>query len=160
MFINKNYSIWLVCFALLGTVSVSMAQDVLDDVAFVASVEEISLTPTHIAPDDFKVWELEDINAGEISQFQLAPQTIGGAIMHKTVAEIWFITAGHGKVWIQGLGEQDVWPGTYFIIPAQTGFQVRNDSTRVLTVLGLTMPQYHPSENVSIEGPWPPTSGE
>ena len=68
-------------------------------IEYTASIKEIGPDPTHKAPDDFNVWELEDINAGEVAQFQLPPQTIGGAIQHKTVSEIWFVTAGNGRVW-------------------------------------------------------------
>jgi mannose-6-phosphate isomerase-like protein (cupin superfamily) len=129
-------------------------------IEYTASIKEIGPDPTHKAPDDFNVWELEDINAGEVAQFQLPPQTIGGAIQHKTVSEIWFITAGNGRVWIDGIGEKEIRPGTYFIIPPETGFQVRNDSTEALSVLGLTMPQFDPSEVVPIIGPWTATSNQ
>ena len=114
--------------------------------------------PTGTAPDGFKVWVLEDINAGGVAQFQLPKESVGGAIMHRTVSEIWFIQSGRGKVWIDGLGEREIYPGTYFIVPPQTGFQVRSDSTEELTVIGLTMPPFTPDEVIEIDGPWTATS--
>ena len=125
-----------------------------DGVSYTASVKEIDSARTHTAPDTCRVWELEAINAGEICQFQLGPKRVGAATRHKTVSEIWFITSGRGRVWIDGIGVREIRPGTYFIVPPMTGFQVRNDAPEALTVLGLTMPKYQPSESIIADGPW------
>ena len=147
-------SMTAICVTFLASLNYGFAHEV-EITEFQATVKSVDPdNPSHTAPDGFKVWELADINAGGIAQFQLPAQRVGGAIMHKTVSEIWLIVAGSGKVWINGVGEREISAGSYFIVPPQTPFQVRNDSTTEMTVIGLTMPHFHPEEVVEVEGPW------
>ena len=81
------------------------------------------------------------------------------AVAHRTVEEIWFITAGRGEMWRkQGEREETISlePGVCLTIPLGTHFQFRASSTEGVSAIGVTMPPWPgEGEAVSVAGPWP-----
>jgi hypothetical protein len=56
--------------------------------------------PDAIAPDLMEVRLLAGIAAGGMAHFRMPPRTVGRAVRHRTVEELWFFTAGAGRMWL------------------------------------------------------------
>jgi mannose-6-phosphate isomerase-like protein (cupin superfamily) len=112
------------------------------------------------APDGSEVRLLAAGGKGSMAHFSLPPGAISKAVVHRTVEELWFITAGKGRMWRKA-GEAevitDLKPGLSLLIPAGTSFQFRCDSNEVLQAVGVTMPPWPGAdEAMFVEGPWFP----
>lgn len=117
--------------------------------------------PDAIAPDGAEVRVLCGLTRGGLAFFSLPPNAVSRAVAHRTVEELWYVVAGHGRIW-RKLGEQEetvaLAPGLSLSLPTGTHFQFRCDSSEPLTVLGATMPPWPgPDEAYPVPGIWTPT---
>jgi mannose-6-phosphate isomerase-like protein (cupin superfamily) len=117
--------------------------------------------PDAIAPDLMEVRLLAGIAAGGMAHFRMPPRTVGRAVRHRTVEELWFFTAGAGRMWLatsEGAQIVDVAPGLSLSIPLGTSFQLRNDGDAPLDAVAVTAPPW-PGEDeaVFVTGPWSPS---
>jgi len=113
---------------------------------------------SHLAPDGSQVRELAGLAGGTMAHFTLPPGATSGAIVHRTVEEIWFILSGRGQMWRMSDGKGsvvDLAPGLSLTIPLGTAFQFRNTGDEPLTAVAVTMPPWPgPNEAVFVDGPW------
>ena len=93
-----------------------------------------------------------------MAQFALPAGKISSAVAHRTVEEVWFFTAGQGRLWRKNEKAEEIvqiLPGLSISIPTGTHFQFRNDGTEPLIAIGTTMPPW-PGENeaYAVTGVW------
>ncbi|MFZ1680273.1 MAG: cupin domain-containing protein, partial [Rhizobiaceae bacterium] len=84
--------------------------------------------PDVTAPDGSDVRILLCRPGGSMAHFSLAPGRVSRAIRHRSVEEIWYVTAGAGQMWRSagGPGEVvDLRPGLCLTIPVGVRFQFR-----------------------------------
>lgn len=116
--------------------------------------------PDAIAPDGSHVYRLAADAAASMAQFVLPPGQITAAVVHRTVAEYWYVLAGAGRLWRDHAGdaaETALAPGVAVTIPVGTRFQFRNDGADDLRILGVTTPPWPgPDEAVAVTGVWSP----
>jgi mannose-6-phosphate isomerase-like protein (cupin superfamily) len=116
-----------------------------------------------IAPDGCAVRILASTTRGSMAHFMLGPGQVSHAVAHRTVEEVWYFLAGHGRMW-RRLGERseiaEVTPGTSIAIPTGTWFQLRNDGQEPLAAVAITMPPW-PGEDEAyfVDGAWEPRLG-
>ena len=112
------------------------------------------------APDGSRVYPLLRMTAGGMAQFELDPQRISHAVIHRSVDEIWLVTSGRGEIWRKQGGREDVAvlePGVCVSIPAGTAFQFRNPGREVLRIVAVTMPPWPgDDEAAAVPGRWDP----
>ena len=119
----------------------------------------ISEEPDATAPDGADVRLLATSGRGSMAHFELAPGEVSEAMMHKTVEELWFVTAGEGEMWRKAGDAEEVvelHPGLSLSIPVGTHFQYRNTSEEdPLEAVAVTMPPW-PGEDeaVAVKGNW------
>lgn len=111
-----------------------------------------------LAPDGSEVRILVATGKGSMAHFRLAPGQLAKAIRHRTVDELWFVTAGRGRLWRKNEADESetaLVPGLSLTIPAGTSFQFRCDGDEALDIVGVTMPPW-PGEDeaVFVQGPW------
>ena len=119
----------------------------------------ISDEPDTTAPDGCDVRLLANCDLGSMAHFELAPGETSRAIRHKTVHELWFITAGEGEMWRQAGAVEEVTalhPGLSLSIPLGTGFQFRNTSDEdPLEAVAVTMPPWPGDDEAQpAQGKW------
>ena len=122
---------------------------------------DVDNAPVVAAPDGSSVSILPALAGGSMARFRLEPGAIARAVTHRSVEEIWYVTAGTGRMWrrqddaeaITGLA-----PGTAITIPSGCNFQFRCDGDEPLDAIAVTMPPW-PGEDeaIPVEGPWIPT---
>ena len=109
------------------------------------ATRNIAATPDAIAPDGSEVRVLGSLPRGSMAAFRLAPQAVSRAVAHRTVEEIWYLTAGYGRMW-RKLGDREeiteVAPGVSITIPTGTQFQFRCDPGEPLEAVAVTMPPW------------------
>lgn len=120
-------------------------------------------TPTVVAPDGSDVRVLLRLQGGSMAHFSLAPGRTSLAVAHRTVEELWYITAGEGQMWrAQGDIETVVSlrPGVSLSIPLGTRFQFRSTGAVALEAVAITLPPWPdtPDEAYAVPGPWAPSS--
>jgi mannose-6-phosphate isomerase-like protein (cupin superfamily) len=113
-----------------------------------------------IAPDGSEVRQLCGLARGRLALFSLPPGGVAAAVAHRTVAELWYVVAGRGRIWRRAGGREEIVeldPGVSLSIPTGTHFQFRCDGAETLTILGATMPPW-PGEDEAypVAGIWPP----
>ena len=123
--------------------------------------KHITGAPDAIAPDGSEVRLLCLSSRGSMAAFRLAPGAVSKAVVHRTVEEIWYFTAGRGRMWRQ-LGEREeiteVAAGVSITIPTGTQFQFRCDGGDPLEAIAVTMPPWPgPDEAYGVPGIWEPT---
>ena len=64
--------------------------------------------PDVTAPDGSDVRLLVSSDRGSMAHFSLAPGAISAAVCHRTVEELWFITAGDGQMWRSADGVEEI----------------------------------------------------
>ena len=116
-----------------------------------------------IAPDGSDVRILVGLRGGGMAHFELAPNQVATAVMHRTVEEIWYFLSGRGQMW-RKQGERDeivdVYPGVSLTIPLGTQFQFRSLEHESLAAVGVTMPPWPgEGEAIPVDGKWTPTVG-
>jgi mannose-6-phosphate isomerase-like protein (cupin superfamily) len=115
-----------------------------------------------LAPDKSEVRLLTAIGRGSMAHFRLGPGLVSHAVRHRTVEELWFFTAGKGRMW-RKLGAEEavveVGPGVSIAIPTGAAFQFRCDGDEPLEFVGVTMPPWPGAdEAVFTVGAWEPTA--
>lgn len=113
------------------------------------------------APDGSEVRILSGVSRGGMALFTLPAGAVARAVMHRTVEELWYFTAGRGRMW-RRLGDQedviDVAAGVSINIPLGARFQFRCDGAEPLVAVGVTMPPWPGNDEAQpVEGPWTPT---
>jgi len=115
------------------------------------------------APDGSEVRLLCQGKRGSMAHFALPGGAVSKAVAHRTVEEMWFFVAGHGRMW-RKLGEQEqivnVKHGLSLTIPTGAHFQFRNDGETPLEAVATTMPPW-PGEDEAyfVDGVWAPAVG-
>ena len=98
---------------------------------------------------------------GGLALFVLAPGAVARAVTHRTVEELWYVTAGRGRMWRRLGNAEEVLAlevGTSLTIPVGSHFQFRCDGTQPLVVLGATMPPWPGADEAyPVVGLWPAT---
>jgi mannose-6-phosphate isomerase-like protein (cupin superfamily) len=120
--------------------------------------KHLPLEADGLAPDQSEVRLLLEIRAAGMAHFSLPPGKISTAVTHRTVEELWYILAGHGRMWrLQGDQEEIVTlePDLCLSVPLGTHFQFRNDGEDELEIIIATIPTWPgPSEAVEVSGRW------
>ena len=121
----------------------------------------IAAAPDAIAPDGAEVRLLGSLPHGSMAAFRLAPGVVARAVAHRTVEEIWYFTAGRGRMW-RKLGDREeiveAAPGVSITIPTGTHFQFRCDGDEPLEAVAVTMPPWPGADEAFIvAGIWEPT---
>lgn len=117
--------------------------------------------PDAIAPDLMEVRLLAGIAAGGMAHFRMPPHTVGRAVRHRTVEELWYFLSGAGRMWLYADGEEqivEVGPGVSLTIPLGTSFQLSNDGDAPLDAVAVTTPPW-PGEDeaVFVKAHWTPS---
>lgn len=118
------------------------------------------------APDGMTVDVLARGSRASMARFRLEADAVGRAVRHRTVDELWYVTAGGGELWThqphnnQSAAEERVrvlGPGDSLLIEAGTCFQVRTQSDG-LDVVATTVPPWPGEEEaLLVAGKWTPT---
>jgi mannose-6-phosphate isomerase-like protein (cupin superfamily) len=125
------------------------------------ATRRIAEAPDAIAPDGAEVRLLGSLPSGSVASFRLQPNAVSRAVAHRTVEEIWYFTAGTGRLW-RKLGDHEeiveVAAGVAITIPTGAHFQFRCDGGAPLEAVAVTMPPWPGSEEAySVAGKWEPT---
>jgi mannose-6-phosphate isomerase-like protein (cupin superfamily) len=112
-----------------------------------------------LAPDTSEIRLLVGTTRGSLAHGTLPPGRVSLAVSHRTVEEVWYVTAGRGQVWRKQGGEEmvvDVAAGTALTIPTGVHFQFRTIGTEPLRFVMCTMPPW-PGELEAVRVPdhWP-----
>ncbi len=123
------------------------------------STKPISEEPEATAPDGSDVRLLAASSRGSMAHFELAPEQVSVAMAHKSVEELWFITAGEGEMWRKLNGVEEVTelhPGLSLSIPVGAHFQFRNTSDEEpLEAVAVTMPSWPGDDEATpVQGKW------
>jgi len=123
--------------------------------------QEIATAPLVTAPDGSAVRILCATARGSMISFSLEPGVVSKAVTHKTVEEIWYVTAGQGRLWRrQGETEEvtELAAGLSLTIPVGAQFQFRNDGDEPLRIVAVTMPPWPgEGEAMVVIGAWTAT---
>jgi len=111
------------------------------------------------APDGSEVRPLLEVTRGGMALCTLPPGGVSEAVRHKTIEELWYVTAGAGEVW-RKMGTREeivaVGPGTCLAIPTGAHFQFRNTGSKPLVFVMATMPPWPGvDEAVRVTDHWP-----
>src|ERR1700730_15758862 len=113
------------------------------------ATRHIAEAPDAIAPDGSEVRLLGSLPGGSMAVFRLQPKAVSRAVAHRTVEEIWYFTAGTGRMW-RKLGDHEeiveVAAGVSITIPTGAHFQFRCDGDEPLEAVAVTMPPLPGSE--------------
>jgi mannose-6-phosphate isomerase-like protein (cupin superfamily) len=112
-----------------------------------------------LAPDTSEIRLLVGTSRGSLAHGTLPPGGVSLAVVHRTVEEVWYVTAGQGQVWRKQGGQEmvvDVEPGTALTIPTGAHFQFRSIGPEPLRFVMCTMPPW-PGEQEAVRVPdhWP-----
>jgi mannose-6-phosphate isomerase-like protein (cupin superfamily) len=110
-----------------------------------------------LAPDGSEVRILCATRRGSMAHFRLMPGQCSLAVAHRTVEELWYVTAGQGEIW-RKLGDEEtvtpLTPGVSIAIPTGASFQFRATAD-ALDIVGVTMPPWPgPDEAYPVQGRW------
>lgn len=123
--------------------------------------KRLAAAPDVIAPDGSEVRILCGVSRGSMAQFSLPPGAVSKAVAHRTVEEVWTVTAGSGRMWRQLDGREEIvelTAGVSISIPVGTKFQFRCDGTETLVAIGTTMPPWPGGDEAYfVDGPWTPS---
>jgi mannose-6-phosphate isomerase-like protein (cupin superfamily) len=121
----------------------------------------IAAKPDAIAPDGSEVRLLCSLPRGSFAAFRLAPHAVSKAVAHRTVEEIWYFTAGYGRIWRKLVDREEITkvaPGVSITIPTGTQFQFRCDGREPLEAIAVTMPPWPGADEAyAVPGEWEPT---
>ncbi len=112
-----------------------------------------------LAPDTSQIRLLVGTTRYSMAHGTLPPDRVSLAIVHRSVEEVWYVTAGRGQVWRkQGDREEvvAVSPGTALTIPTGVHFQFRTTGPEPLCFVMCTMPPWPGAhEAVRVPDHWP-----
>jgi mannose-6-phosphate isomerase-like protein (cupin superfamily) len=119
-----------------------------------------TLSPHHdlLAPDGSEIRLAGGVAGASMVECTLPPGRVSLAVRHRTVEELWLVTAGEGEVWrCEGTSESvtRVAAGSWLTIPLGTCFQFRTLGTIPLSIVIATTPPW-PGETEAerVAGPW------
>lgn len=103
--------------------------------------------PDAIAPDGSEITFLVgDARRASLVEVRLPAGQVTRPVRHRTVEEIWYVTAGEGRVWRRPpSGEaviDEVRPGRTLVIPTGWAFQFRAEPSADLRFLCYTSPPW------------------
>ena len=80
-----------------------------------------------------------------MAHFRLGPRSVGRAILHEELEEIWYCVSGSGELWLSPNGDVNEHPillgaGISFIVHRGVSFQLRNRADVAMNFIGVTMP--------------------
>ncbi|MEO8668120.1 MAG: cupin domain-containing protein [Bauldia sp.] len=134
----------------------------MDEAGMTLATEVLKAEYDVLAPDNSEVRLLTAMGRGSMAHFRLQPGLVSRAVYHLTVEELWFFTAGEGRMWRKLGGEElivDVHAGVSIAIPVGAAFQFRCDGDEALEFVGVTMPPWPGAdEAVFTAGAWTPTA--
>ncbi len=110
---------------------------------------------SEIAPDGSEVRKLVSGSRASLVHCTLPVGAKSKAVMHATIEEIWYFTAGRGQVWRKrGAQERvvEVSPGTALTIAPGTAFQFRNTGAGELRFIIASMPPW-PGDGEAVAAP-------
>ena len=121
----------------------------------------LSGPPDHIAPDGSEIRVLAATARAGLAHIRLAPGAVTVAVAHRTVDELWYVTAGRGRIW-RRFGEREeivaVGPGDSISLPLGTHFQFRADGDVPLEAIAATIPPWPGADEAfPVAGVWTPT---
>jgi mannose-6-phosphate isomerase-like protein (cupin superfamily) len=125
------------------------------------ATRRLAEAPDAIAPDGSEVRLLGSLAGGSMAVFRLQPKAVSRPVAHRTVEEIWYFTAGTGRMW-RKLGDREelveVAAGVSITIPTGTHFQFRCDGGEPLEAVAVTMPPWPGGDEAYlVRGEWEPT---
>lgn len=114
-----------------------------------------------LAPDGSEIRLLVSTAGCSMAHGSLPPGQVSQSIVHLTVEEVWYVTAGRGQVWRkQGNREEvvEVEAGSALTIPVGTHFQFRTVGPEPFRFVMCTMPPWPGDhEAAPVPGHWPTT---
>lgn len=117
--------------------------------------------PLVTAPDGSAVRPLLQAAAASMATFALAAGQVAAPVRHRSVTELWYVTAGRGVLWRSLDGAEAtvaLEPGVAVSLPLGTHFQFRAAPDEAVHILGVTLPPWPgPDEAIPVAGPWTPT---
>jgi len=125
------------------------------------ATKTLGADPDATAPDGTAVRLLNALAGGSMAHFELPAGAVSHAVTHRTVEELWYVTAGRARLWrrsgtyerVDALG-----PGVAVTIPLGTAFQFRAEGDGPFAFVAVTMPPWPGmGEAVPADGPWAPT---
>ena len=105
--------------------------------------------PDATAPDGTAVRLLLALGGGSVAHFELPAGAVSHAVTHRTVEEIWYVVAGHGRLWRRSGTHERVEalaPGAAVTIPLGTSFQFRAEGDGAFAFVAVTMPPFSPPQ--------------
>ena len=115
-----------------------------------------------VAPDGSDVRLLTRLSGGSMAHFELGPGRTSKAVVHRTVAEVWYVVGGRGQMWREMDGRSevvDLFPGVSLTLPLGTTFQFRSTGHEPVAAVGVTLPPWPgPDEAIVVEGAWEPST--
>ena len=113
---------------------------------------------TVLAPDGSEIRELVSVEGGSMVHCTLPSDATSAAVVHRTVAEVWYFIHGRGQVWRKSDSAEsvvDVQPGVSLSIEVGTHFQFRNTGDEALRFVIVTMPPWPGEQEAArVENYW------
>ncbi len=108
------------------------------------------------APDGAAVEVLLATRGGSMARFTLTPGQVTDPVIHRSVEEIWLVTAGRGEIVRRQAGRTErtaLVPGLCLTIPHGTAFRFRAAPNAGLEIVAITMPPWPgPDEAIPVPG--------
>ena len=113
---------------------------------------------TVLAPDGSEIRELVSVEGGSMVHCTLPSGATSAAVVHETVAEVWYFIKGRGQVWRKSDSAEsvvDVQQGVSLSIEVGTHFQFRNTGDEALRFVIVTMPPWPGEQEAArVENYW------
>lgn len=112
----------------------------------------------YLAPDGSEIRLLITHDAGGVAHCRLPAGSVSSPARHRTVVEVWYVLSGHGQVWREKDGDEEiveVGTSTVVTLPVGCSFQFRASEDSVLDLLIGTFPRLpDPTEAQLVQGHW------
>ena len=106
--------------------------------------------PDAIAPDGSEIYHrVLDASRASLVEVVLKPGRVSRPVRHRTVEEIWYFTAGTGRVWIED-EVIDVRPGSTVVVPTGRAFHFTCTGDEALRFLCYTSPPWPGDEEAEL----------
>ena len=111
--------------------------------------------PVETAPDGSRVRPLVRVDQASMAHFELEPGATTYAVKHRSISELWFVVAGSGTLWRDGIGKTPLRPGVALALEAGVAFQFRAGILG-LEIVAATIPTWPgDAEAERAAGVWP-----
>jgi mannose-6-phosphate isomerase-like protein (cupin superfamily) len=120
------------------------------------NTRDVGDPPDYLAPDGSEIRLLLTVPGGGLAHCKLPAGRTTSPVRHKTVEEIWYVTAGSGELWREGQDEPvQLRPGRSVTIPTGFAFQFRTTGEQPLEIVIGTFPAWPgPDEAARASGLW------